>query len=141
MTAKRLSWDEFCETVRQVVEGLPEPFQPYLENVVVDVREQPEPDDWARLEDRDDAPAQGGLLLGLFTGVPLVDQSYGHRHPNSIRIFRRPLERVSRNRDELIQNIRETVLHELAHHFGFDEDEVERMEDARERRKRGGNAP
>jgi predicted Zn-dependent protease with MMP-like domain len=109
-------------------------------NVVVDVREQPESDDWARLGDRDDAPASGGLLLGLFTGVPLIEQSYGHHYPNSIRIFRRPLEQVSRNREELVVNVRETVLHELAHHFGFDEEEVERMEEAREQRKRGDSA-
>jgi len=135
MKRKHLSWDEFCDVVQQVVETLPEAFQPYLENVVVDVREQPESEDWDRLQQRDDAPREDTLLLGLFTGVPITEQSYGQQYPNSIRIFRRPLEQVSRDREELTKNIRETVLHELAHHFGFDEDQVEAMERSRDARQ------
>ena len=120
----RLSMGEFCRLVRRTVEGLPERFQPYLENVVVDVELEPSDEHWERVEGRDDLSAEEGLLLGLFVGVPLTSQPYGDHHPNVIKIFKRPIEEVSETRRELETNIRKTVIHELAHHFGFkDEDE------------------
>src|SRR5262245_42559229 len=80
---RRLSWDEFCDAVREAVESLPAPFHEYLENVVVDVQEAPTVDDYARVERRGDFE-RGSLLLGLFSGVPLTEQSYAANHPNVV---------------------------------------------------------
>ncbi len=127
---RRLSWKQFCETVEEAVASLPEPFHQYLENVVVDVQEEPTEHDYASLHDRGDA---AGLLLGLFIGVPLTKQRYGDRHPNVVKIFRRPMEQVSRTRGALLRNIRATVIHEFAHHFGFSEEQLEDFERAQRR--------
>ncbi|HEY2250997.1 MAG TPA: metallopeptidase family protein [Planctomycetaceae bacterium] len=125
---RRMSWDAFCEAVTEAVESLPEPFRRYLENVVVDVQEEPSEHDYAAVTDRD--AESGGLLLGLFIGVPLTKQSYGDRSPNVVKIFRRPMEQVSRTRGALLRNIRATVIHEFAHHFGFSEEDLEAFEQA-----------
>jgi predicted Zn-dependent protease with MMP-like domain len=129
---RRLSWRKFCDTVEEAVASLPEPFHKYLENVVVDVQDEPSDRDYAALEGR--GGIQGaGLLLGLFVGVPLTSQGYGDRHPNVIKIFRRPMEQVSRTRGALLRNIRATVIHEFAHHFGFSEEQLEDFERAQRR--------
>jgi len=126
---RRLSWRQFCDAVEQAVASLPEPFHKYLENVVVDVQEEPSEHDYAILQDRT-GPRAEGLLLGLFIGVPLTSQSYGDRHPNVVKIFRRPMEQVSRTRGALLRQIRATVIHEFAHHFGFSEEQLEDFERA-----------
>ncbi|HEY3964383.1 MAG TPA: metallopeptidase family protein [Planctomycetaceae bacterium] len=121
-----MTWHAFCEAVEEAVASLPEPFHRYLENVAVDVQEEPSEHDYAALEDR--GVAANGLLLGLFIGVPLTKQTYGEPLPNVIKIFRRPMEQVSRTRGSLLRNIRATVIHEFAHHFGFSEEELEAFE-------------
>ena len=128
---RRMLWREFCAVVEEAVASLPDAFHPYLENVAVDVLDEPSEHDYAALEDRG-IPADG-LLLGLFIGVPVTRQSYGDHAPNMIKIFRRPLEQVSRTRGALLRNIRATVIHELAHHFGFSEEELEAFEDRQRR--------
>lgn len=125
---RRMSWHAFCEAVEEAVASLPAPFQRYLENVAVDVQEEPGEQDYAALEDR--GTETNGLLLGLFIGVPLTKQSYDDRAPNVVKIFRRPMEQVSRTRGALLRNIRATVIHEFAHHFGFSEEELEGFEAA-----------
>jgi predicted Zn-dependent protease with MMP-like domain len=127
---RRLSFREFCDAVREAVDSFPAPFRKYLENVVVDVQEEPTEDDHAELAERGNEPA--GLLLGLFRGVALTDQGYGEHAPNVITIFRRPMEAASRTRRALLRNIRATVLHEFAHHFGFSEEDLEAFERAQD---------
>jgi predicted Zn-dependent protease with MMP-like domain len=125
---RRMSWHEFCEAVEEAVASLPESFRPYLENVAVDVEEEPSDRDYEVLSNRG-LPVEG-LLLGLFIGIPLTNQSYGDRAPNVIKIYRRPMEHVSRTRGQLLRNIRATVIHEFAHHFGFSEEQLEAFEAA-----------
>ena len=124
---RRMAWRQFCEAVEEAVDSLPEPFHHYLENVVVDVQEEPSEHDYAALSARGEG-AGAGLLLGLFVGVPLTEQPYGLRHPNVVKIFRRPMEQASHTRGALLLNIRVTVIHEFAHHFRFSEQELESFE-------------
>jgi predicted Zn-dependent protease with MMP-like domain len=128
----KLSWDEFCDAVREAVDSLPQPFSRHLENVAVDVEEEPAPGDYEVLERRGDLHP-GSLLLGLFTGVPITKQGYRDHYPNVIRIFRRPLEKISRTRGALLKHIRATVVHEFAHHFGYTDEELEEFDRAQER--------
>lgn len=128
---RRLSWNEFCEVVREAVDSLPDPFPKYLENVAVDVVEEPGEEDYRALERRGDRAATG-LLLGLFIGVPLTKQGFGDHYPNVIKIFRRPLEQISRTRGALFRHIRSTIVHEFAHHFGFTDAELEAFDRAQE---------
>lgn len=138
MTPKRrFSWDEFCDIVREAVESLPSQFHAYLENVVVDVEEEPTAEDFASLDDDHETRADDeeceDLLFGVFRGVPITEQGYQDHYPNQIVIFRRAHEEASRSRGDLIRNIRATVVHELAHHFGFSEEDLEEFERAQER--------
>lgn len=136
MRRRRLTWDQFCAAVREAVESLPPQFHPYLKNVVVDVEEEAADDDLASIDSDDEPESAGGqgdansreLLFGLFRGVPITEQGYGDHLPNRIVIFRRPHEEVSRSRGDLLRNIRATVVHELAHHFGFSEEQLEDFE-------------
>lgn len=128
----RLTFNEFCEIVREAVDSLPDQFHPYLENVVVEVQDEPTRRDLEVLESRDDIEADS-LLLGLFTGVPITEQHYGDHHPNVIKIFRRPMLEVCHTRKMLLRNIRATVIHEFAHHFGFSEEQLDAFEEAQAR--------
>jgi predicted Zn-dependent protease with MMP-like domain len=73
--------------------------------------------------------APDDVLLGLYEGVPLKDRSsdYGMVLPDKITIFQEPLERSCRGEAELEREVRNTVLHELAHHFGTSDEELEEM--------------
>jgi predicted Zn-dependent protease with MMP-like domain len=68
----------------------------------------------------------GGTLLGLYQGTPLPVRNSGYTMtlPDRIFLYRRPLEAISRDDEDLVRQIRRTVLHELAHHFGIDDDRL-----------------
>jgi predicted Zn-dependent protease with MMP-like domain len=68
-------------------------------------------------------------LLGLFSGVPLPDKTHEGQIPalDTIHLFQRNLERAARGRDHLAEEIRITVLHETAHYFGLDDDDLHRL--------------
>ena len=128
MTRSSVSMSEFCRIVEEAVRGLPEHVHQRMKNVAIDVEEEPDRWAWQLLGQRR-GPHKGELLLGLFTGVPFPDQSYGHFTPNLIKIYKRPIEIVSGSREEMLTNIRKTVIHETAHHFGFTDEDLRRMED------------
>lgn len=128
MSAARLTLDEFCDIVSEVLEALPEAFRGWLDNVVVDVQQHPSPRLLAQL--RGDDPSDADVpLLGLFQGEPITEQEFGRHHPNRILLFQRPIEAVCRSRAEIAYEIRRTVLHELAHHFGYSEEDLEFFEE------------
>ena len=68
-------------------------------------------------------------LLGLYRGTPLTERSVEHaRHlPDHVTIYQRNIERCCRNKREAVEQIRRTVLHEVGHHFGLDEDDLAKM--------------
>ena len=67
-------------------------------------------------------------LLGLYEGVALTDrESYGMVLPDKITIFQRPLEEMSDDVDDLIYQVQVTVVHEIAHHFGIDDDRLHEL--------------
>ncbi len=99
---------EFEQLVEHTLGELPAQFAELLENVVVLIEAEPRPEDLDMLEEDDDE------LLGIFrTQPPLPDQ---------VVIFRGPILRIARNRHEAEREIRETVIHELGHYFGLDDE-------------------
>ncbi|MDQ7029972.1 MAG: metallopeptidase family protein [Ardenticatenia bacterium] len=69
-------------------------------------------------------------LLGLYEGVPRTARG-GFYHlvpPDRITIFQQPIEAISQDEEEMFRHIQETILHELAHHFGFDEAHIQALE-------------
>ena len=112
---------EFDSLVEEALAQLPKQFARLLENVVVVVEEEPTDDDLDMLEDEDDDE-----LLGIYRGIALTERSHDMLPglPDQIAIFRGPILRVARNRREALREIRETVIHELGHYFGLDDDEM-----------------
>lgn len=118
----RISDNEFDRAVEQALAELPEEFEPYLDNVLIEVRPGP---DATLLKDRDVPPG----VLGLYIGRPLEHHGpdVPHALPDRILIFRHNLCRACRSRAALIRQIRVTVLHEIGHHFGLDEDRLHEL--------------
>ena len=68
----------------------------------------------------------GHTLLGLYQGIPLTRRTSGYQMvpPDRIVIFKQPLEAISRGDDDLVERVRDTVIHEVAHHFGLGEEDM-----------------
>lgn len=117
----RVSHDEFEALVERALDLLPEEFGELLDNVVVVIEEEPSDEDLALFDDMDDADD----LLGLYRGVPLsVRETSYCELPDQVVIYRRPLLRLCRTRRQLIGEVRDTVVHELGHHFGLSDEEM-----------------
>jgi predicted Zn-dependent protease with MMP-like domain len=113
---------DFYELVERALEGLPPELAELLENVAIVVEDWPDPSSQLIPD------SEADTLYGLYEGVPLTERGSGYYGilPDKISIFRGPLERDFR-RGELEEQIRITVVHEIAHHFGFDEDRLEEL--------------
>jgi predicted Zn-dependent protease with MMP-like domain len=113
---------DFYELVERALEGLPPELSELLDNVAIVV------DDWPDYSTPLANGDYGDTLYGLYEGVPLTERGGGYYGilPDKITIFKGPLERDFR-RTELEEQIRITVVHEVAHHFGIDEDRLEEL--------------
>ena len=95
-----------------------------MENVDIQVRNRPTAEELASL-----AIGPGGTLLGLYVGVPLTHRGhqYGGALPDRIMIYQESIESVGFSEAEVVAQIRQTVLHEIAHHFGIDDDRLHEL--------------
>ena len=108
-----LTLAEFEAAVADALDEVPAELLDLMDNVVVLVEQEPpadEPDD----------------LLGLYVGTPLTerDDGWAGSLPDRIMIFRGPTLRMCADRDEVIDEVAVTVVHEIAHHFGIDDDRL-----------------
>lgn len=112
--ADRLRRKQFERMVRKAVDSLPTDIRAVMENVEIVIEDEPPAEQRGSDED---GP------FGLYEGVPLTERTsaYGLILPDKITIFRGPLERTTTTPSELFAEIRTTVIHEVAHHFGMDE--------------------
>lgn len=129
----RMSLEQFGKIVARVMETLPAEFEQYLDNLVVDVEEEPDDDTLRSLDYTQQEIDAGESLYGLFVPMQLPSMWGGesmnlHALPHRIIIYKRPLEEDFPNRKDLLLEIRKTVIHELAHHFGYSERDLERFE-------------
>jgi predicted Zn-dependent protease with MMP-like domain len=115
---------DFQEALRQALDDLPDPFRQALENVAIVVEEWPP--DW--LLDELGVPPEG-TLYGFYHGVPMPERSVSlsGNLPDKISIYRGPLQEDFPRAAELRRQIRVTLLHEIGHYFGMDEEELERL--------------
>lgn len=116
----------------RAIESLPREFQRKLENVDIVVQEWP-----TAVQLREAKIRSPGELLGLYEGVPRTrrGRGYGLVLPDKISIFQRPIEAQCRFGYEVEAKIGEVVRHEIAHHFGLDDETLRRIEGDRHRRK------
>jgi len=120
----RLPEEKFAELVREALDSIPEELSGFLDEVTVDIA--PYPDERICREAGVEVPHE---LLGYYQGTPLTERSFEQnaRLPDRITIFQRNIERICRSRREIVAEVRKTVLHEVGHHFGLDEDELEEL--------------
>jgi predicted Zn-dependent protease with MMP-like domain len=120
--AVSLSPDAFEKVVEDALAELPEPVRRYLGNVAVTVEDLPDVEELLASD-----PPHSPSILGIFRGSPLGDKAsmdpWSH-FPSSIALFQRNLERYARDRQELLDEIRVTLLHEVGHFLGLDEDQL-----------------
>ena len=105
--------ERFESLVRDALSGLPADLSRLMRNVAVTV-------------EHDDGPAG---LLGLYRGVPLTERSshYSWALPDQITIYRKAICATCRTEAEVVEQVRRTVIHEVGHHFGIDDDRLHRL--------------
>ena len=103
--------DRFEALVADALDGIPEELGRHMDNV------------WVTVEDRGAFPG----LLGLYEGVPLTRRDSGYAGmvmPDRITLYRLPICSICRTEEEVVRQVRTTVVHEVAHHFGIDDDRL-----------------
>jgi len=117
-----LSERRFRELVAEALDGLPRQFGELLDNVAVVVEDEPSDDD---LRELCMEPEERHQLLGLYQGTPLDARGFEYSAlPDRVVIYRLPILRIAPTRAEVVEQVRQTVLHELGHHFGLEEDDL-----------------
>ncbi len=113
---QELTREEFEDAVGDALDEVPAELMALLDNVAFFVEDEP--------------PAEEPNLLGIYDGTPLTERGDGWAMgalPDRITIYRGPLLRMCQTRDELLDEIAITVVHEIAHHFGIDDDRLHEL--------------
>jgi predicted Zn-dependent protease with MMP-like domain len=107
--------ERFEHLVEEAVRSLPGGFLKYLENISVMV------DDWH---------PESPNILGIYHGVPYQHRGpyYGNVAPDVITIYQRPIERICSSEEQIRDKVRDVVIHEVAHYFGFSETQLQEIE-------------
>jgi predicted Zn-dependent protease with MMP-like domain len=120
----RVSPRRFEQLVAEALEEIPEPFASHLDNVHIVVEEEPSLEDLSRAD-----VESGNTLYGLYQGVPQTARGAGYTFtlPDKITIYRGPILRACADEDEVYDQVAETVVHEIAHHFGISDERLEEL--------------
>jgi predicted Zn-dependent protease with MMP-like domain len=126
--AYRTSREHFERLVDAAIGTLPQEYTQYFTNITVFVEDLPGPHDLERLGTK----GKGGLLLGLFSGVPHPYKGgffeIPYPLPDRIILYQKNIETICSSEDELIEQIRKTLIHEAGHYFGLSEEDLRRYE-------------
>ncbi len=116
--------EAFARLVAEALDTLPPEIAAQMENVEVVVEPYP-----TRAQLAAGRVRRGQTLLGLYEGVPRTQRTahYGLVLPDKITIFQRPIEAACHTEAEMRNQVRRTVVHEIAHHFGLDDEALRRM--------------
>jgi predicted Zn-dependent protease with MMP-like domain len=115
------SASSFDDLVVEALDSIPEAIARYLDNVEVVVEDEPPEELLSEMPD-------GEILLGYYHGIPLTERGYyDGALPDKVSIYRGPITRTYRSPDAIRDEVRRTVIHELAHHFGIDDDRLDEL--------------
>ncbi|MCD5397330.1 metallopeptidase family protein [candidate division NPL-UPA2 bacterium] len=119
---------DFEELVEKAVLALPLYIREKMENVVLVVEQRPSEE-----EGRETGTRQGMILLGLYQGIPQTTwgRDFSGRLPDKITIFQESVESLAHSPGEIAELVKSTVWHEIAHHFGLDEERLRFLEKER----------
>lgn len=125
-----MDYNEFEKIVIEAVKAIPERFLEKLENIDIVIENNPTKEQLKELKVRNNN------LLGLYEGVPKTERwNYAQVLPDKITIFKIPIERMANSDEEIKEIVKDTVWHEIAHHFGMSEKQVENSEIRRRNNK------
>ncbi|MFA7682497.1 MAG: metallopeptidase family protein [Candidatus Peribacteraceae bacterium] len=111
----------FTQIAQEAMEALPDHIRKAMGDVIIVIEDQP---------GKHRTFGRGGLLLGLYEGVPLTKwgRNFSGKQPDKITLFRQPIETYAKSPEEIPRVIRETVWHEVGHYFGLDHQQIGAME-------------
>lgn len=111
-----LSDEQFDALISRAMDELPKQYIERLDNVAIVMADDPTPEQIQRMK-----IDNNHLLLGLYEGIPLTQRGGGYTFvlPDKITLFKHPLMRVVRSEQEFFEQIKRTLWHEIAHHFGL----------------------
>jgi predicted Zn-dependent protease with MMP-like domain len=117
----KISRRRFDQIVQRAIDSIPEEFRTHLDNMIITVQARPSPE---LLEDMGYDPDE--QLLGVYTGIPLTERSTFEPplYPDAIYLFQEPLQEMCASIEELQREIEITVVHEVAHYLGIDEERL-----------------
>ena len=117
----------FEKLVQNSLRRLPRRFKQKLHNIAIEIEDRPSP---ALLQDME---IESGTLFGLYHGVPLTQRewNYGNVLPDRIVIYQQPIEAAAASALEIEEIVMDTVVHEIGHYFGFDDDELHVIEETK----------
>lgn len=123
------SKEQFEKMVGEAIESLPSTVKKYLKNIVIVVEDKPKIE---QLQEMKEDPET--TLLGLYQGVPETEwgKGFGNILPDKISLFRENIEQIASIPEKIKEEIRLTVWHEIAHYFGFDDEDIENLEKEKE---------
>jgi predicted Zn-dependent protease with MMP-like domain len=123
---------KFEKLVKKALEGLPEKIRQKMENIAICVEPRPTAEQLRKTGIR-----YAGCLLGLYEGVPQTKwgKGFGMVLPDKITIFQEAIENFAKTPEEIKELVKNTVWHEVAHHFGFSEKDVRKLEEKRKSKK------
>ncbi len=117
----KLSRKRFEQLVAHALDQIPEPIQDRMQNIDVVIEDEPTDEQLDTLDLEPD-----DVLFGLYEGTPLIERGITANPlmPDKITIFKRALEEACETEAEITEEVRRTIVHEVAHHFGIDEDRL-----------------
>lgn len=122
--AYRVSQSVFAELVERALAELPPDFARFVEEVPIEIRDHSSAEQRRRL-----GLGPGQLLLGLYEGRPRTRRSVQDSGvmPDVVYIFQHDIQQASNSEEELVMQVRKTVLHEIGHHFGLTEEDLDAL--------------
>lgn len=117
-----LTDEEFDHLISRAMDELPQRYIKGLDNVAILYADEPDEHQLKKSDIRD-----GGLLLGLYEGIPLTKRDAGYNMvlPDKITLFKNSILSVVSGPEELFERIKRTLWHEIAHHYGLDHDRID----------------
>lgn len=116
---------EFEKMVNRALDTIPPLYQQYLDNVAITIEDEPSLEQRKKLELRCNE-----TLFGLYEGIPLIRRGAGYNLviPDRITLFKLPMVHISNNNDELYEQVRHTLWHEIAHYYGLNHEQIHKLE-------------
>ncbi len=113
---------EFEKIVRDAIAEIPQELQSQIDNVEIVIEDWPSKEQLGEYQSPYD-------LLGLYHGIPKTERENYSSLPDKISLFKEPILALASDQEKIKEHIRETILHELGHHFGLSDEDLENIED------------